>query len=57
MGSKEECIDILYKLNKGFEEILANSLGEMYHLFKFQHPHLQIHVLAQSIYLTDTIPI
>ena len=51
-GSAEECLEILRKLKKGFEELPGNYLAEKYHLYKFQHPDFRIRILANSIYLT-----
>ena len=57
LGSEEECVEILFKLNKGFEALPESFLTEKYYLYKFQHPDFDIHVLANSIYLTTEVPL
>jgi hypothetical protein len=56
LGPVDECVQILHKLKKGFEELPESYLAEKYRLYKFQHPDFQIQVLANSIYLSKDSP-
>ena len=52
LASAEECVSILYKFKRGFEEIPEHYLAEQYKLYKFQHTEFEICILAHAIYLT-----
>lgn len=55
LGSSEECIRILNRLQKGFEDLPKGYLTEKYHLYKFQNQNFDIHILANSIYLANNL--